>query len=107
MATPIIMPRQGQFVETCILTSVYECPGNAIGGLDAVVDTTLNLPDIPGGKKLIYNHISMPLTAIADFEEKGENDPFFAELSHICNRNGGLWSTEAEAFLLEHAPDKT
>ena len=32
-----------------------------IGGLDAVVDTTLNLPQIPGGKKLIYTNISMPL----------------------------------------------
>ena len=38
-----------------------------IGGIDAVIDTTLNLPNIPGGKKLIYNHINMPLTAIADF----------------------------------------
>jgi threonine dehydrogenase-like Zn-dependent dehydrogenase len=28
-----------------------------IGGLDAVVDTTLNLPQIPGGKKLIYTNI--------------------------------------------------
>jgi hypothetical protein len=28
-----------------------------IGGLDAVIDTTLRLPEIPGGKKLIYTHI--------------------------------------------------
>ncbi|MFW5890488.1 MAG: zinc-binding dehydrogenase [Marinilabiliaceae bacterium] len=74
-----------------------------IGGLDAVMDATLHLPDIPGGKKLIYNHIRMPLTAIDDFEEKGKNDPFFEELYHICNKNGGLWSVEAEAYLLEHA----
>ncbi|MFW5753312.1 MAG: zinc-binding dehydrogenase [Marinilabiliaceae bacterium] len=74
-----------------------------IGGLDAVMDATLHLPDIPGGKKLIYNHIRMPLTAIDDFEEKGKNDPFFKELYHICNKNGGLWSVEAEAYLLEHA----
>ena len=32
-----------------------------IGGLDAVVDTTLNLPSIPGGKKLMYTQISLPL----------------------------------------------
>ncbi|MFW6267841.1 MAG: zinc-binding dehydrogenase [Marinilabiliaceae bacterium] len=74
-----------------------------IGGLDAVMDATLHLPDIPGGKKLIYNHIRMPLTAIDDFEEKGKNDTFFKELYHICNKNGGLWSVEAEAYLLEHA----
>ena len=30
-----------------------------IGGLDCVIDTTLNLPSIPGGKKLVYTHISM------------------------------------------------
>jgi len=77
-----------------------------IGGMDAVIDTTLHLPDIAGGKKLIYNHIRMPLTAIDDFEEKGKTDPFFKELSHICDKNGGLWSVEAEAYLLEHAPNK-
>ncbi|MBE6952899.1 MAG: L-sorbose 1-phosphate reductase [Ruminococcaceae bacterium] len=71
-----------------------------IGGLDAVVDTTLRLPKIPGGKKLIYTHISMPLTAIADFAKLGETDPLFAKLAEICDRNNGLWSTEAEQYLL-------
>ena len=42
-----------------------------IGGLNAVVDTVLNLPQIPGGKKLIYNQIDLPLTAIDDFEGEG------------------------------------
>ncbi|MGK3350606.1 hypothetical protein ACSLNV_28695, partial [Escherichia coli] len=37
----------------------------------------LNQPDIPGGKKLIYNGVTMPLTAIADFAEKGKTDPLF------------------------------
>ncbi len=37
-----------------------------IGGLDAVIETTKNLPNIPGGKKLIYTQISLPLTAIDD-----------------------------------------
>ena len=41
------------------------------GGPDAVIDPTLHLPKIPGGKKLIYTQISMPLTAIADFEKLG------------------------------------
>ena len=36
-----------------------------IGGINAVIETTLNLPKIPGGKKLIYNHIEMPLTPIS------------------------------------------
>ena len=74
-----------------------------IGGLNAVVDTVLNLPSIPGGKKLIYNHIELPLTAIADFEEKGKTDPLFAELDKICKAHNNLWSAEAERYLLANA----
>ena len=74
-----------------------------VGGLDAVIDTTLNLPKIPGGKKLIYTHISLPLTAIADFAEKGKTDPIFAKLAEICDRHNGLWSGEAEEYLLANA----
>ena len=71
-----------------------------IGGLNAVIDATLHLPEIPGGKKLIYNHIEMPLTPIADFEEKGKTDPLFAELNRLCNKHNGLWNLEAEKYLL-------
>jgi len=71
-----------------------------IGGLDAVADTTLNLPNIPGGKKLIYTHIEMPLTAIDDFERLGKNDELFEKLAEITKRNSGLWSAEAERYLL-------
>lgn len=46
-----------------------------VGGLDACAETTMNLPKIPGGKKLIYTHISLPLTAIADFAELGKTTP--------------------------------
>ena len=74
-----------------------------IGGLDAVIDTTLNLPSIPGGKKLIYTHISMPLTAIESFKKQGESDPLFKKLAEITDKNMGLWSTEAEEYLLESA----
>lgn len=71
-----------------------------VGGLDAVIDTTLNLPKIPGGKKLIYTQISMPLAAIADFRKLGETDPVFAKLADITEANNGLWCAEAEKFLL-------
>jgi len=74
-----------------------------IGGLDAVIETTKHLPEIPGGKKLIYNNISLPLTAIADFAEKGKSDPMFAELDKMVKRNKGLWSVEAESYLVAHA----
>ena len=75
-----------------------------IGGLDAVAEATLNLPHLPGFKKLIYNHISMPLTAIADFEELGKDNPLFKELAKICNRHNGFWNVEAEKYLLENGP---
>ncbi|HWP21562.1 MAG TPA: zinc-binding dehydrogenase [Candidatus Cryosericum sp.] len=71
-----------------------------IGGLDCVVETTLNLPKIPGGKKLIYTQIRLPLTAIADFAEKGRADPLFAELDRIVKANNGLWCANAEQYLL-------
>lgn len=74
-----------------------------VGGLDSVIDTTLNLPNIKGAKKLVYTHISMPMTAIADFAKLGETDPFYKELAEICERNNGIWSTEAEKYLLTNA----
>ncbi len=74
-----------------------------IGGLDAVIETTRHLPDIPGGKKLIYTNISMPLTALSDFEEKGKIDPLFRELAVLIAKTKGLWNTEAEKYLINNA----
>lgn len=71
-----------------------------IGGLDAAAEATMNLPHLPGGKKLIYTGIDMPLTAIEDFGELGRTDPLFAELDEICRNNNGLWCAEAEQILL-------
>ena len=71
-----------------------------IGGLNAVIDTTINLPSIPGGKKLIYTHIEMPLTAIADFGKQGT--PLFDELDRLCKAHNGLWNVEAETYLLNY-----
>ena len=76
-----------------------------IGGLDAVIDTTLNLPHIPGGKKLIYTNISMPLTSLYELGEKGEkeNNRLFRELHEIVSKNEYIWSPEAEKYLLANA----
>lgn len=74
-----------------------------IGGLDAVIDTTLNLPKIPGGKKLIYTGISLPLTAIADFRRLGESNDLFKKLAELTDETNGLWNEKAEAYLLENA----
>jgi len=76
-----------------------------IGGLNAVIETTLNLPQIPGGKKLIYTHKNLPLTAIADFAELGKTDKFYDELAKLVAKTKGLWNVEAEEFLLKNAPE--
>lgn len=72
-----------------------------IGGINAAPDTIINLPKIPGGKKLIYPHIDMELTAIEDFRTLGESDPLFAQLADICEKNQNVWSKEAEELLLK------
>jgi len=69
-----------------------------VGGMDCVIETILNLESIPGGKKLIYNHIDMPLTAIEDFEKI--DSPLFKKLASIVKANNGLWNVEAENALL-------
>lgn len=74
-----------------------------VGGLDSVIETTLNLPNIKGAKKLVYTNISLPMTAIDDFEEAGKTDPLFKALAEICKRHNGLWNEEAEKYLLENA----
>lgn len=73
-----------------------------IGGLNVAAETTLQLPDIPGGKKLIYTHINLPLTAINDFEELGKENELFRQLDEACKKNNGCWNSEAETILLTH-----
>ncbi len=74
-----------------------------VGGLDAVVETTLNLPGIPGGKKLIYTNISMPLVSLYKLGELGAKDKFYAGLHKIVAENDYIWSLEAEKYLLANA----
>ncbi len=73
-----------------------------IGGLDAAAEATCTLPDIPGGKKLIYTHISLPLTALDDLRAQAGHDERFAGLADIVEANNGLWCPAAERYLLEH-----
>lgn len=74
-----------------------------IGGLNSVVETTLNLPKIPGGKKLIYTNIDLELTALDSLSEKGKTNPMFEKLAEIVENNNGLWSDQAEKYLLANA----
>ncbi len=73
-----------------------------VGGLDAVIETTLNLPKIPGGKKLVYNNVSMPLVALNDLKDM--DGEFYQGLAAIVEKYNGLWSPEAEQYLLANAP---
>lgn len=80
------------------------CMITHIGGLNADAQTTIDLPNIPGGKKLIYTHVTLPLTAITDFRAEAEKDSahaaLFADLADICEANNNLWCPEAEKRLL-------
>ncbi len=73
-----------------------------VGGIDSIAKATLDLPNIPGGKKLTYTQLDMPLTAIEDFEELGKTDPLFKKLDEACKENRGLWNAKAEQILFEH-----
>jgi threonine dehydrogenase-like Zn-dependent dehydrogenase len=76
-----------------------------IGGLNSVIRTIIDLPSIPGGKKLIYTNKNMPLVAIEDFKKLGETDKFYADLAAICSANNNLWCAEAEAYVLANAAE--
>ena len=95
MRESLKMMEEGRINPTAMITH--------IGGLDSVADTIINLPNIPGGKKLIYTNIEMELTALEDFEEKGKTDPLFAHLAGLIEKNNGLWSVDAEKYLLANA----
>ncbi len=74
-----------------------------IGGLSAVPEAVINLPNIPGGKKMMYTHLDFPpLTALTDLAELGKTNEVFAELAKLVDKHNGLWSAEAEAYLLEN-----
>ncbi|MFD1415710.1 zinc-binding dehydrogenase [Oceanobacillus jeddahense] len=64
-------------------------------GLNDAKETTLQLPDIPGGKKLIYTHKDMPIKSLDEIM-KDTSDP----LHEILRKYDGLWSKEAEDYVL-------
>lgn len=96
MKESLALMEQQKINPSCMITH--------IGGLSAAPQATLDLPKIPGGKKLIYTHIELPLTAISDFgklaAEGGEHAELYADLDKICSANNGLWCPEAEKRIL-------
>lgn len=71
-----------------------------VGGLDSVPDALSDLPSFTGGKILVYPHVDMDLTAIADFEALGRQDPRFARLAEICAEQDHIWNQAAEEYVL-------
>lgn len=67
-------------------------------GLDAVAETTLNQPEIGGGKKLVYTHKQADLTKLSDVSAD-------SELGKILAETDGIWSQAAENYVLKNYPE--
>ncbi len=75
-----------------------------IMGLNAAKEAVFAMEHPSGAKKVCYSDLNLPIVALSEFEERGKTDPMFRELDRIVKENGGLWSEEAETYLLAHAP---
>ena len=72
-----------------------------IMGLNDVCGSILKLPELPGGKKIVYSQKNYPLT---DVEQFAGEDEFQKTLKGLVEKHGGLWNAEAEAYFLENCP---
>ena len=72
-------------------------------GLDHAADTTKRLPDIGGGKKIVYTNYKFPLMKVDKVEKINDNE-WIENLKSIVKKHGYLWSCEAERYFLKHAP---
>ncbi|MDF7638089.1 zinc-binding dehydrogenase [Lactobacillus sp. ESL0791] len=66
-------------------------------GLNAAAETTLSQPEIGGGKKVIYTHQKFDRIELAKVDPK-------TELGKILAKHDGLWSHEAEQWILNNEP---
>lgn len=73
-----------------------------IGGLESVPDMILDMKHATSGKNAIYPHISLELTSLEEFEEKGRDNPVFKEIHQLIEKHDGIWNEEAERYLLEN-----
>lgn len=71
-------------------------------GLNDVCESILKIPELPGGKKIVYSQKNYPITDVQEFSGSGAME---AVLKEIVERHNGLWSAEAEAYFLENCPD--
>ncbi len=94
MEESLRMSAEGRLNPSLIVTHV--------GGIDAVPPTLKDFPAIPGGKKLFYPQVHMPLVGIDELRERAATDERFAGLAEICEANNNCWNLEAERYLLQH-----
>lgn len=73
-----------------------------IMGLNHVCESILNLPKMPGGKKIVYSGKEFPVTDVSAF---GKNNELEKHLKELVDAHDGLWNAEAEQYFLEHAKD--
>ena len=71
-------------------------------GLNAAEEALFTMEKPNGAKKVCYNELELPLVAVSDLAELGKNDPLYHALADIVEKNGGIWCSEAECYLLKH-----
>lgn len=69
-------------------------------GLNDVIDTINNLPNLSGGKKMCYVHKKFDLYELGDSDNSWQK-----ELVEILDRNKGIWNLEAEEYILSKMED--
>jgi threonine dehydrogenase-like Zn-dependent dehydrogenase len=69
-------------------------------GLNAAAETTMSQPDIGGGKKLTYTHKKFNRIELEKVDSR-------SPLGEILEKHDGLWSPEAEKWILNNEPDIT
>lgn len=70
-------------------------------GLNDVCQSIMQLPSLPGGKKIVYSQKNYPITDVTQFGD-GEMEQ---KLKAIVEQNNGLWCAEAEKVFLEMCKD--
>jgi len=73
-----------------------------IMGLNDVCDSIMKLPELPGGKKIVYSQKNFPITDVAELDDSCE---FQKTLKEIIARHDGLWNAEAEEYFLSNCAD--
>ena len=73
-----------------------------IMGLNDVCESILKIPELPGGKKIVYSQKNYPIT---DVQEFSDNSSMEAVLKEIVEKNDGLWNAEAEKYFLANCAD--